>query len=110
MRNAKQLATLFATFLLALAAGCVYRVDVQQGNLLDESDIAAVKPGMTRNQVRFLLGTPVVADSFHPDRWDYVYFLRKGRAAATDRRWVIVSFDGDKVRAVQRDVPFDQRS
>lgn len=91
--------------LLLMLSGCVYRVDVQQGNLLDESDIAAVQPGMTRSQVRFLLGTPVVDAAFQEGRWDYVYYLRKGRSRDVDRRWLIVWFDGDTVREVQTDVP-----
>ncbi|MBM4198027.1 MAG: outer membrane protein assembly factor BamE [Gammaproteobacteria bacterium] len=102
--------TVAALLTAVVLAACVYRIDVQQGNLLDEEDIAAVKPGMTRNQVRFLLGTPVIADSFRPDRWDYVYYLRKGRDPDVEKRWVLVNFDGDKVRDVQRDVPFDQPS
>lgn len=88
-----------------LLGGCVYRVDVQQGNLLEAEDIEAVKPGMTRSQVRFLLGTPVVKDPFHADRWDYIYYFKKGRSRRADRRWVIVYFDGDRVREIQRDVP-----
>ena len=62
---------------LALAA-CVYRIDIQQGNLLDDEDIVQVDVGMTRSQVQFLLGTPMVADSFHRDRWDYAYYFRRG--------------------------------
>ena len=61
---------------LALAA-CVYRIDIQQGNLLDDDDIDQVDVGMTRSQVQFLLGTPMVADSFHRDRWDYAYYFRQ---------------------------------
>lgn len=90
---------------LWLLAGCVYRVDVQQGNLLEATDIEAVKPGMTRSQVRFLLGSPVVTDSFDQSRWDYIYYFRKGRAQRADRRWLIVYFDDDLVREVRRDVP-----
>ena len=92
---------------LCLATACVYRVDVQQGNLLEEQDINAVRIGMTRSQVRFLLGTPVVEDSFHHDRWDYIYYFRQGRSRNPDRRWLIVWFDGDRVRSIQRDVPVD---
>lgn len=90
---------------VAALAGCVYRVDVQQGNLLDESAIEAVQVGMTRSQVRFLLGTPVVVNPFQPDRWDYMYFLRPGRSREPIQRWVIVSFDGDVVSKIQPDVP-----
>jgi outer membrane protein assembly factor BamE len=97
----------------SLAAGlaaCVYRVDVQQGNLLDDQDIDSIQPGMTRSQVRFLLGTPMVEDAFHRDRWDYVYYLRQGRRRREEKRWLIVSFAGDKVTEVRKDVPFGEKS
>ncbi len=84
---------------------CVYRIDVQQGNLLEQDEIDGVKVGMTRNQVRFLLGTPVAQDAFHSDRWDYIYFFKQGRSRKADRRWLIVYFDDDLVREIQRDVP-----
>lgn len=84
---------------------CVYRVDVQQGNLLEQDEIDGVKVGMTRNQVRFLLGTPVAQNAFHSDRWDYIYFFKQGRSRKADRRWLIVYFDDDLVREIQRDVP-----
>ncbi len=102
------LALAFALLCQAIvSAGCVYRVDVQQGNLIEPTDIEAVEPGMTRSQVRFLLGTPVVEDAFHPDRWDYIYYLREGRKKIADRRWLIVYFDGDLVKKVERDVPVE---
>jgi outer membrane protein assembly factor BamE len=84
---------------------CVYRVDVQQGNLLEDNDIDAVQAGMTRSQVRFLLGTPVIEDAFHRDRWDYIYYFRQGRSRTADRRWMIVYFEDDRVSEIQRDVP-----
>ena len=93
-----------------LLAGCVYRVDVQQGNLLDETDVQAVQPGMSRNQVRFLLGTPVVDDPFHQERWDYMYYLRPGKSKEARQRWLIVWFDGDAVKQIQRDVPVGEGS
>jgi outer membrane protein assembly factor BamE len=88
---------------LALTA-CVYRIDIQQGNLLDDEDISQVDLGMTRSQVQFLLGTPMVADSFHRDRWDYAYYLRRGRSPDFDQRWVIVHFENDRVSRIDRDV------
>ena len=84
--------------------GCVYILDVQQGNLLEDKEVIAVKVGMTRSQVRFLLGTPAVADPFNKDRWDYIYYFRHGRSRSPDRSWLIVYFDGDRVSEVQRDV------
>ena len=72
--------------LLALAFcldGCVYRASISQGNLLKDEDVEQVQVGMTRSQVRFLLGTPMIDDPFHRDRWDYVYYLKLGRNPAT---------------------------
>ena len=91
--------------LAAPVTGCVYKIDVQQGNLLEEQEIEAVKLGMTRSQVRFLLGTPAVSDSFHENRWDYIYYFRQGRRRDADRAWLIVYFDGDRVIEIRRDVP-----
>lgn len=107
MRRLTHLRFLALTLLVIAVQACVYRVDVQQGNLLEEPDIEAVQVGMTRSQVRFLLGTPVVEDSFDRDRWDYIYYFRKGRSRKADRRWLIVWFDGDRVRQIERDVPVE---
>jgi outer membrane protein assembly factor BamE len=93
--------------LISALSACVYRVDVQQGNLLEQTDIETVTPGMTRSQVRFVLGSPVASDPFRNDRWDYIYYFRKGRSRTADRRWLIVYFEDDLVREVLRDVPVD---
>ena len=85
-----------------LLAACVYRLDTQQGNLLDQDQVDAVETGMTRSQVRFLLGTPMVADPFSQDRWDYAYYFRRGKNGATRRSHVIVWFDGDTVTRIER--------
>ncbi len=94
-----------AHFLSLLLAGCVYRMDVQQGNLLDLEQVEQVEVGMTRSQVRFLLGTPMVIDSFDADRWDYVYSLRRGHSRDVTRRHLVVWFDGDKVTRVEEPIP-----
>ena len=91
-------------FTLIAGTACVYEIDVQQGNKLEPQDVESIKVGMTRNQVRFILGTPVVADVFHEDRWDYIYYFRPGRSNKPERRWLIVWFDGNVVREIQRDV------
>ena len=87
------LITALVTTALAVASGCVYQADLSQGNLLKQEDLDQVTVGMTRNQVRFLLGTPMIDDPFHRNRWDYVYFLRLGRNPATYKRWVSIHFD-----------------
>ena len=88
-----------------MLAGCIFRIDVQQGNLLEESAIDQVQVGMTRSQVQFLLGTPMVADSFHQDRWDYTYYYRQGRSRDAERRWLIVFFEEDQVTRIEKDAP-----
>jgi outer membrane protein assembly factor BamE len=97
-----QLAALAAALLLA---ACVYRMDVQQGNLLDAEQVDQVEVGMTRSQVRFLLGTPMVIDSFNADRWDYVYSLRRGHEREVTRRHLVVWFEGDKVARIEEPLP-----
>ena len=88
---------------LLLLGGCIYQAALSQGNLLDQEDIDQVDVGMTRGQVRFLLGTPMIDDPFHENRWDYIYYLRIGRDKASFKRWVSVYFDGENVSEVIRD-------
>ena len=83
-------------------AGCVYRANVSQGNLVEEEDLDQVEIGMTRSQVRFLLGTPMVDDPFHSDRWDYVYYLKIGRNQAVAKRWVSIVFVDNVVSEIRR--------
>jgi len=86
-----------------LTSGCVYQAALSQGNLLDQEDIDMVEVGMTRGQVRFLLGTPMIDDPFHENRWDYIYFLRVGREDATFKRWISIHFDGENVSEILKD-------
>ena len=92
------IALIFST--LAFANGCVYRSTISQGNLIEQDDLDQLEVGMTRNQVRFLLGTPMIDDPFHADRWDYVYFLKVGREDATFKRWVSIVFTDDRVTEI----------
>ena len=88
---------------LPLAGGCVYQPSLSQGNLLKQEDIDQLEVGMTRGQVRFLLGTPMIDDPFHEERWDYVYYLRIGRQDPRYTRWVTIIFDGDTVAEIRKD-------
>ncbi len=85
-----------------VAIGCVYRINIQQGNLLDADLIDQVEVGMTRTQVRFLLGTPLVNNPFDEDRWDYYYYFRAGKSRKTTTQHFVVFFDGDQVSRVDR--------
>ena len=73
-----------------------YRPTIQQGNFVSQEMLAQLKPGMTRDQVRFVLGTPLLTDIFHADRWDYTFRLAKGNGEVTTSN-VTVFFKGDKV-------------
>jgi outer membrane protein assembly factor BamE len=70
-----------------------YRIDVQQGNVLNQEMVSQLKPGQTRDQVRFILGTPMLTDIFHANRWDYVYRLQNGRTNVVETRRLSVFFD-----------------
>ncbi len=96
------LTVLFLATLL-LSSGCVYRANISQGNIVVEEDLDQVELDMTRNQVRFLLGTPMIDDPFHVDRWDYVYYLKIGRRDASAKRWVSIIFVDDRVAEIRRD-------
>lgn len=82
-----------------------YKIDVQQGNVLSQDMVAQLKPGQTRDQVRFLLGTPLVADIFHQQRWDYVYRYKNGQTGEINSRKLTVFFDADgKLQRTEGDV------
>ena len=100
-------------FLAALLAGCQsfsvpniispYKIDIQQGNYVTQDMVAKLKPGMSRSQVRFALGTPLVADPFHPDRWDYIYVLNK-KGHLIEQRRIVVVFKDEKLVRIEGDV------
>jgi len=92
-----------ALTVLAASSGCVYRPNISQGNIVEEEDLDKVEIGMTRNQVRFVLGRPMIADQFHRDRWDYVYYVKVGRGSTFARRWVTVFFEDDLVSEILPD-------
>ena len=80
-----------------------HRVEVQQGNLVTQEMLSRLKPGMSPSQVRFVLGTPLIIDPFHKDRWDYVYSLQKG-GKQIERRRVTIRFENDKMKSIEGDV------
>ena len=88
-----------------------YRIDVQQGNVLTQEMVSQLRPGLSRDQVRFILGTPVLIDMFHANRWDYFYWLKKGNSGEVDTRRFAVYFDADgKLISVAGDVAAAQPS
>lgn len=115
MQNTKlMLCSLTLVSLFALA-GCsfpgVYKIDIQQGNVVTQDMIDQLKPGMTRKQVRFIMGNPLITDTFHANRWDYLYSIQPGGRQRYQERISLVfsgedqliGLAGDFVPGVSRD-------
>ena len=98
-----RLPALLALLLATPLGGCVYRLDIQQGNYLEGKTVDQLQVGMTRTQVRYLLGTPMVPDVFDRDRWDYLYYFKRGHWRKPSERHLVVYFKEDKVTRFQRD-------
>jgi outer membrane protein assembly factor BamE len=82
-----------------------HRIDIRQGNMVTQEMVSQLKPGQTKDQVRFILGTPMVADMFHADRWDYVYRFVPGRNPdEMEKRHLVVFFENGKLVRVDGDV------
>lgn len=86
---------------LLLLSGCAHKIDIQQGNAIDLESLDKVKPGMDRDQVRYLLGTPLLTDPFHQERWDYYYSMRKGRDKP-ERYGAILYFAGNTLERIEK--------
>lgn len=99
-------ASILFALALVLGACSVYRPDVRQGNFLEPDKFAQLKPGMTREQVRFLVGPPMIADAFHNEQWDYFFTIEtQFIKAGTIHRHYIVRFDGDYVTSIEEQKP-----
>jgi outer membrane protein assembly factor BamE len=79
-----------------------FRLDIAQGNYLTSDTVERVRPGMRRQEVRFVLGSPLLLDPFHPNRWDYIFRFQRGTGESVTRR-VTIHFDGDRVERVEAD-------
>ncbi len=101
----------FLIFLFALLTACgsaapsvkPFKMDIQQGNVVTSKMLLQLRPGMTKSQVKFIMGTPLIVDSFHKDRWDYFYQMRQA-GKITEQRRVILDFDKDLLTKVRGDV------
>lgn len=89
---------------LASVAGCstweFYKVNIRQGNYIDQAMVSSLAPGMTRQQVMFIMGTPLLTDPFHQDRWDYYYSFSEG-GKPVEQRHVKLYFQGDTLSRVE---------
>jgi len=77
-----------------------YRIDIVQGNVVTKEQAEQIKPGMTRNQVRDILGSPMLTDIFHADRWDYVFTIRR-QGTEPQRRTIVAYFEGDALKRLE---------
>src|ERR1700758_2498778 len=111
-RGSRMRGTLIAAAAVVLVAGCStydsvtqkiaqsitpYRITVVQGNFVSKEAAAQMQVGMSRQQVRQVLGTPLLTDMFHNDRWDYVFYFKRGSTSVVQQRDFIVLFSGDRV-------------
>ncbi len=106
-------ATALAGAIAVLAAGCgklpevpvpgLYRVDIRQGNALDDAALARLEPGMTRSKVLHLLGTPAIDDVFHADRWEYLFSYAPGGEPSEWRR-IALHFEDDRLVRIEGDL------
>ena len=93
-----------------LAAACdfapkltPYRIEIQQGNYITQEMVAQLSPGLTRDQVRFVLGTPLVSDIFHEERWDYVFVRQRANSREVEYRRIAVIFEEGRVKRIEGD-------
>ncbi|MFC6335462.1 outer membrane protein assembly factor BamE [Pseudomonas sp. CCM 7891] len=107
MQNTKLLLTSFTFVGLLALAGCsfpgVYKIDIQQGNVVTQDMIDQLRPGMTRRQVRFIMGNPLLTDTFHADRWDYLYSIQPGGGERQQERVSVIFNDTDQLVSLSGD-------
>ncbi|SDS64626.1 outer membrane protein assembly factor BamE [Pseudomonas fuscovaginae UPB0736] len=107
MQNTKLLLTSFTLVGLLALAGCsfpgVYKIDIQQGNVVTQDMIDQLRPGMTRRQVRFIMGNPLLTDTFHANRWDYLYSLQPGGGERQQERVSLIFSNDDKLMSLAGD-------
>ena len=105
----RAISLLIGGLIVLLSSGCsvalLYEPEIQQGNVVTQDMVDKLRPGMTPLQVRFVLGTPLVADPFHKDRWDYYYSLKPGRNKPTQQRRLTVIFKDNQLATIETSPP-----
>lgn len=106
-------AKIFTLLAFLLLAGCsflpsiLYKIDVQQGNVVTEEMVEKLKPGMTKSQVLFVLGSPLIIDAFRDNRWDYVYLFRK-KGELVEQKRMTVFFENDVLVNIENYLSFSK--
>ncbi|WP_041609527.1 outer membrane protein assembly factor BamE [Tolumonas auensis] len=102
MQNRKWIAALLAGVMMSATTGCVYRIDVPQGNYVEQKQVDQLRVGMTREQVIYVMGSPMVTDQNDPNVWYYIYYLKPGWDKA-ERKDMRLMFKNDRLAAVSGD-------
>ncbi|HET8706081.1 MAG TPA: outer membrane protein assembly factor BamE [Pseudomonadales bacterium] len=110
MQNKNAILILLTALFAGNLAGCssvhfpgVFKIDIGQGNIINEDMIAKLKPGMTKHQVLYVMGSPMVQDTYAPDRWDYFYSLVKGKSEEVKKKHLILYFKGEELVKIEGD-------
>ena len=105
------LAAVAALFLVSCGSGRLplpsltpHRIEIQQGNFVSQEMVSQLKLGMSKDQVRFVLGTPLITDGFHANRWDYVFRRQKVNSSELEHRKLAVFFEEGKLKRIEGDV------
>lgn len=96
----KHLITFVLLLSLLSVTACVYKPNIQQGNVLDQKEVNKIRPGMSKDQVRFVLGNPVLNTNLDSDTWYYLYYLIPSRGKKTEKR-LILKFNGDSLASME---------
>ncbi len=109
----KMVVKTFTLLIFLVLAGCsflphiLYKIDVQQGNVVTEEMLEKLKPGMTKSQVLFVMGSPLIVDTFRDNRWDYVYVLRE-RGDLIEQKRLTIFFEDDKLINIENYLSFSK--
>ena len=91
---------IFVGLAIVAFSGCVYRMDIPQGNRINPDLVEQLEIGMSRNQVEFLLGTPALIDLYHPDQWHYIFYLKNGDDGSIEKRVMTLIFTDDLLSGI----------
>ena len=99
--KSRQFFTYILLTLIVTLSACVYRQDILQGNRIDDEKLVQLEIGMNKVQVEFLLGAPALIDSYHPENWHYIYFVKAGDNGDVDKRVMILKFDKNLLKSIE---------
>jgi outer membrane protein assembly factor BamE len=99
--KSRQFFTYTLLILIVTLSACVYRQDILQGNRIDDKKLVQLEIGMNKVQVEFLLGSPALIDSYHPENWHYIHFVKIGDSGDVDKRVMTLKFDKNLLKSIE---------